>query len=134
MDRIIKFKAWDKVLNKFVGFYSNGLYMYENGQIYTGNMNVTSRYILLQYVGLDDKNDKEIYEGDILEEKYNDEVYNYYVEWSKDEARFMLMPILQEKIYIFGFGDYGKDDIHNYEVIGNIYENPELLEVKIDEN
>ena len=71
-----------------------------------------------QYTGLCDKNGVKIFEGDIVE---NDEDL-YVVEWSEDEARFVLN------------GDGVQASFDNFwgyelEVIGNIYENKELLEV-----
>lgn len=79
-----------------------------------------------QYTGLKDKNDREIYEGDYLQDREaHDEIYYYKVIWSDFMGCF---------IYEDCFGDkeqFGADDIEwsQTEVIGNIYENPELLEV-----
>ena len=73
---------------------------------------------LMQSTGLKDKNGTEIYEGDIVKNIY-DEIY--VVKWF--DAGFYL-----EERYNGGF-DYS--ELHfgnNKEVIGNIYENPELLE------
>lgn len=71
--------------------------------------------IPLQYTGLKDKNGKEIYEGDILR---TDNVEIEYVEYFPAYASFCR--VYQNHVYEI-------NDNGNYEVIGNIYENPELL-------
>ncbi len=76
-----------------------------------------------QYTGLTDKNGKRIFEGDIVE--YEDE-YGKIV-YSVHEARFMIY-----------FDTWCTDFDHIYgsevEVIGNIHDNPELLEVQDNGN
>lgn len=78
-----------------------------------------------QSTGLFDKNGKEIFEGDIVDYKGREAV----VKWHGSYASF-----------IYRFVDGLKERVsewdplflacYNFEVIGNIYENPELLEVK----
>ena len=72
-----------------------------------------------QFTGLIDKNGKEIYEGDIVE--CVDETKHKII-WSDYYACFCL----SDRPYI----GLNEQDMENYEVISNIYENPELLEVK----
>lgn len=73
---------------------------------------------ITQYTGLKDSEGKEIYEGDIL---FNEaDKYNYAIEWNNLHACWQI-----------GSGGYpiGKYQLDEFwEVIGNIYENPELLE------
>jgi len=72
---------------------------------------------LMQYAGLKDKNEKEIYEGDIFH--IGSKKILYVVEWIDCGLKGRQ---IKNKSWI-GL-DYWKDDI---EVIGNIYENPEVI-------
>lgn len=78
-------------------------------------------YVWLQYTGLKDKHGKEIYEGDILQlpsRYYGDTYYEKsigVIEWDYDSW------------YVKNQGDAQYSDM---EIIGNIYENPELLQTK----
>jgi uncharacterized phage protein (TIGR01671 family) len=135
--REIKFRAWDKKKKKwdepvFEAYAGNlhELLITFSGELIKRTMEGTvhesvlpNRYILMQYTGLEDKNGKEIYEGDIVRYDEKAEGYTpkytgkgYEVIWEEKKARFTLR--CQE---IWGMIYKG------YEVIGNIYENPELL-------
>ena len=80
--------------------------------------------IPLQYTGLKDKQGKEIYEGDIVQTMQEDEqkAYIEQVKWSED---FLCWAVYQNNEFAELYLSAG-----NSEVIGNIYENPELLEIK----
>lgn len=84
-----------------------------------------SGYILMQYTGLKDKNGKEIYEGDIV----NCKEYECYgkITWDEDCAAFYFEILQEDGTFI---DEWLYDYIDELEVIGNIYENPELLEVE----
>ena len=88
---------------------------------------------LMQYTGLHDKNGKEIYEGDIV--KINAHSYDFGFEKDRiGEIRFIegcfgFYKQLSEKEYFFNelSTESGYGELEYYEVIGNIYENSELL-------
>lgn len=79
-----------------------------------------------QYTGIKDKNGKEIYEGDIVlcERNITPSIdkYTYIVGWNAEDARYNF-------IYKGGWSEIDACNHIFMEVIGNIYENPELLEV-----
>ena len=105
--REIKFRRWDINARKWLkSFNTNLLDIHE--------FNLAK---IKQYTGLKDKNNKEIYEGDIFH--IGSKKILYVVEWIDCGLKGRQ---IKNKSWI-GL-DYWKDDI---EVIGNIYENPELL-------
>ena len=78
-----------------------------------------------QFTGLKDKNGKEIFEGDILGAEDEKPMY---IEYSKGQAAFVFI----DKFDSFGTTLYTTTDIsyEGFEVIGNIYDNTELLETQ----
>jgi len=77
----------------------------------------------MQYTGLKDKNEKEIFEKDILS-GFNGEVKSEVL-WG-EEAAFVLSG---ERVDKNNHGEFmNQEYMNNFEVIGNIYRNPELLE------
>lgn len=79
-----------------------------------------------QYIGQKDKNGKEIYEGDII--KYFNDKYKYIVKYDQAFAQYSLSINYDNNDSIRYICDF------NYvEVIGNIYDNPELLGEKNNE-
>jgi uncharacterized phage protein (TIGR01671 family) len=87
---------------------------------------------IMQFTGLEDKNGKEIYEGDIVTYGTEDEVVNAIVEFAEEDS--------EESMFLTGFQlkvitsvDYPEEEEDNdyaLEVIGNIYENGDLLNGK----
>ncbi len=124
--RDIKFRAWgldDKHMYRDSGVLATTSNMDWLTQPHSGPLvNPRSeKLVLMQYTGLKDKNGVEIYEGDIIEYgPYDDSKSGRYkkaIEW-KENARYTGFNIC--------VGDNGQRQTHS-EVIGNIYENPELV-------
>ena len=135
--RPIKFRAWDKKANRMVFGCCNlvlsldGYLQFEYGG-HIKDINVNDNYELMQFTGLKDKNGKEIYEGDIIRymDGKNMEVFystkGCYVGWhlrrKPNHGRMGMV--------IYGLYDHSKYPNAHEEVIGNVHENPELLEEK----
>ena len=96
---------------------------------------------ICQYTGLTDKNGKKIFEGDILRGfQYpfcHDGEYNYYAEIFFADCSFMTYTHKNPSSCVRGISD-GNTELmecwvsEDWEVIGNIYDNPELLEGEKD--
>ena len=87
---------------------------------------VSSAYPVLpetvgQYTGLTDRNGKRIFEGDIV--RYGDTIHQVVFEQRNTTAYFGL---IYSEIETMPFGYY--QDLKQIEVIGNIHDNPELME------
>lgn len=116
---------------KFRGWYTNALgnIMLEPefhgpiNKIFNDNRN---RVVYMQYTGLKDKNGREIYEGDILDSE--SEGYPFVKNWV-GVVKFIDGSFLLENLQGTD-GDWLFNESVEREVIGNIYENPELLEVQ----
>jgi len=127
--REIKFRAWDKKSNQML--YSRFGIDFEGQIIDVGNpmeYDYDGQWdlILMQYTGLKDKNGVEIYESDIIkwEDDYNEGVSK--VVWGNDEntyPAFDLEPQSHDELNSFAALSYEG----SMEVIGNVWENPELL-------
>lgn len=73
-----------------------------------------------QYTNLKDKNGKEIYEGDILKVKFDDVPINLYVKYDMGEYLLVKEGEWEDSLYACMW-------FHEVEVVGNIYENKDLL-------
>ena len=133
---IPKFRAWLKKEQKMdnyidhISWLEDELYCIGDGITY---MVSAEDLVLMQSTGLKDKNGKEIFEGDIVK-RYRSPFFK--AEWEyqietvvKREACLVLGKKFGKNFATISFGlPFTKNDL--LEVIGNIYENPELLEVK----
>lgn len=86
---------------------------------------------LMQQTGLFDKNNKEIFEGDIITDGHtlgvlkNHQTLGFYMVDEKGKESF-----LSDTVDTEGFEEAKEFMENSIEIIGNIYENPELLEVE----
>lgn len=119
--REIKFRAWDgsKMLSqKEIAFFPS-IMSTNPTTLDSGLKSLQNDMELMQYTGLKDKNGKEIYEGDVLSLD-ND---------SLEETIVLVYFDVDEAAWLVGDGMESLGmAVGESEVIGNIYENPELLE------
>lgn len=86
---------------------------------------------LMQSTGLFDENDKEIFDGDILKVKImSGQSWLETVRYNDEKAMFVSKEV-KRKVLESPLYDLFITDLFEVEVIGNIYENPELVEVEI---
>ena len=85
-----------------------------------------SDFILMQSTGLKDKNGKEIFEGDVVKYKSGCYTYTEEVAYKKNFAGFGVRDANTDIIFTFWVLAENVD-LSSLEVIGNIYQNPELL-------
>jgi uncharacterized phage protein (TIGR01671 family) len=127
---IPKYRAWDKRFSEFV----EDFFVSEDGKIYqktkdTGygfaiSRETSDKVILMQSTGLKDKNGKEIFEGDVVYDGFRKIIVNYGKQTKEEEFGGISEYVGFNLTLACG---YPEAVPINYEIIGNIYENPELL-------
>ena len=115
--REIKFRAWDKLNKEMFNVESIN---FQERRVYKDVVSYRNfnDIELMQYTGLKDKNNKEIYEGDIV--IYHSKMHK--IIFNAEEARFVLRDDEFELEISFT-----NNNNKRMEIVGNIYENPELL-------
>ena len=131
--REIKFRAWDKLDGKMYHTvetidFKDGVDMRDDKG--KGCFRMFENVDLMQYTGLKDKNGKEIYEGDIVEYDGTDKGWATTLNNGRYKVRIDAVKGIElvgyyEPSYVHLDGFFG-----NFEVIGNIYEQPNLLPIQ----
>jgi uncharacterized phage protein (TIGR01671 family) len=134
MDRLIKFRTWDTQNKEFSEWTNRDpFFSTSHSQIFflervrkedgpfDGDIIIQDhggRFVLQQFTGLLDKNNKEIYEGDILQYRSSDPKFSKtLVRWTREEEDNHPGFVVRSSYCQLG----------TPEIIGNIFENPELL-------
>jgi len=122
--RTFRFRAWDTENKCMRNNVAVGLGMVEYDLSCHQPVEIM---IPMQFTGLKDRNGKEIYEGDLLADTGSDgnggEIVYTLKEVVFHEGAFQMKELLDKE-----WGMEYMDDISHLEVIGNIYEHPNLLE------
>jgi len=117
--REIKFRAWAAKSKDMIGW--NRL---KEGRVI--DIVPQKDWFVMQYIGLNDKTWKDIYEGDILK-RVNGDQSLVEIKWDHPNARF--------NAFNFGPGDgiyFGAEWAQELKIVGNIHQNPELLDGGLD--
>lgn len=132
-----KFRGWDHRKSEM-------LYGVQRSIVWFDFLDYPQHYSLMQYIGMEDKDDVPIYEGDILENNTMDEEYcspavvamsvyeevqySLYIKFQNPKPYHDAL--IREFNGITLWEEFPVSYFHknNYKVIGNIFENPELLD------
>ncbi|EAE1828898.1 hypothetical protein ARV02_02605 [Listeria monocytogenes] len=130
--RAIEFRAWDKEV-KEMDYNPSVIEIWQNKPINEQfRLESEEKLVWMQYTGLKDKNGKKIFEGDIVAFSEDDfHVFNSQVEYFSEDG-YPAFDIKVPSDYYFDsnvFSEVSMSGLHEIEVIGNIHENPDLLEV-----
>ncbi len=134
----IKFRAWDKEKKRFLSKF--GISAHGRVTQYGTSISHHSEIELMQFTGLLDKNGKEIFEGDIVRcHQFTQELGENLGVYEGEKETVCVVTYIEENT-CFGFVEINSEDRgyiepalcsdEGIEIIGNIHENPELLNKK----
>lgn len=144
MKREIKFRAWDEEHNRFDPTVAANILLQLHEPSEEVDHEYGKRFFLQQFIGLLDKNDKEIYEGDVIPMKVGVQQYSNWVvgdpdatlngavEWNSNQLCWHI--VFKQNKYNIISSQFGWGSTPILEVIGNIFQHPELLTPSPNEN
>lgn len=139
--RPIKFRAWDKKnkrmlpVDKLMQEY-DGVLRFRHNTAVEKNATFNEVLDIMQFTGLHDKNGKEIWEGDVLHFQNsilssNDPKPDYrVVKWNEEYGAFA-HAYIDGNVETSGFTFCKSNAGKHFEVIGNVYEHPHLIEKSV---
>lgn len=128
----LKFRVWDKERECYLdetelaGITPDGKYILYIEDEEISRLEINGNYIVEQYTGLKDKNGKDIYECDILGDMWRDG----YIAWCDKCKQLQYHILTHECMACLGDVQWYElvNDNGKLEVVGNVHENPDLLE------
>ena len=133
MSRVIRFRAWDKVSKKFLFPWPDGFHILGETMCFDllmdqlkkmrpdiPTLEMLNDLEITQFTGLLDKNKVEIYEEDIIRA-------TIFLAEDKTET-VVTKVVFQNGAFQTESDDQNVEYYHDVEVLGNVYQNPELLE------
>lgn len=132
MNRTIKFRVWDHQEESFEK--DSSFWIYQSGELDHDSKNLNGYFTIQQFTGLKDANGVEIYEGDIV--KLNTYAFKKHGLFNNGVSKIVFeygsfkIQCLKEESIKFRFSEFDEPNTLKSEevlVVGNIFENPELL-------
>ena len=130
---MLRYRAWDKHSQKMFAndeliIWNNNVYANDSKKLSCNHLkgwSIDEEY-LMQSTGILDKNGKEIFEGDILGIETDEGILNVNIFWDEEHALFMFESKKHNEKELLA--ELVEDNTYPFAILGNIYENPELLE------
>lgn len=126
--REIKFRAWNGEKMIYRGLSDRNWYSEDKGGklVCVAHPNDKRELSIMQFTGLQDNQDVEIYEGDILKYDHEDGIVTARVIFKHSDREDMTLSGFEMEL--IKVEEYENENPVEFTVVGNIYQNPELLD------
>lgn len=136
--REIKFRVWDKKKKKFCNQFADWYLSVDDGYLYKEcdfdgiiDKMPQKRFIIQQFTGIKDGNNKKIYDGDIVKNAGNGYEEYWRVYFNEKRLSWYVGCDTKEEFFDDFLYEFCQDGKTYLEVVGNIFETPELLDKNV---